>query len=50
MMGICRSIVEGGQVALPLTEGVDELAGLREKLGDKPVLPAHPDHAAEFGP
>jgi predicted dehydrogenase len=49
MMGICRSVVEGGQVALPLSDGADELAALRETLADKPVLLAHPDHAAEFG-
>jgi len=49
MMGICRSVVDGGQVALPLAEGADEIAAMREKLSDKPVLPAHPDHAVEFG-
>ena len=49
MMAICRSVVDGGQVALPLTDGADELGALREKLADRQVLLAHPDHAAEFG-
>jgi len=49
MMGLCRSAVEGGQVALPLAEGADEINALRGKLGDTPVLLAHPDHGAEFG-
>jgi len=48
-MALCRSAVEGGQVALPLTEPGDEIAALRAKLSGKPVIPAHPDHAAEFG-
>jgi len=46
---MCRSAVEGGQVALPLTDGADELNALREKLGEKTVLLGSPDHAAEFG-
>jgi hypothetical protein len=48
MMGMCRSVVAGGQVALPLTDGAEEINALREKLGDAPVILAHPDHADEF--
>ena len=49
MMGICQSVLNGGQVALPLTDYTDESAALREKLSGKSVLLASPDHAAEFG-
>ena len=38
MMGACRSIVDGGQVALPLQDGRDELDDLRAKMPDTPVL------------
>lgn len=49
MMGLCRSIVEGGQVAIPLEGDAEEITALKEKLADKQVLLGHPDHAAEFG-
>ena len=49
MCGLCRSVVEGGQVALPLTGGMDELGALQAALSDKPVLLGSPLHAAEFG-
>jgi len=48
MMGLCRSVVEGGQVALPLTSGMDELQALREKLADKQVLLSMPANAKEY--
>ena len=48
MAAICRSVVEGGQVALPLTEGADELAGLKSRLPDKPVLLSMPENAKEY--
>ena len=44
----CVNVVDGGQVALPLTEPRDELTALRERLPDAAVMYAHPDHAAEF--
>ncbi len=47
-MAFCRSVVEGGQIALPLTSGADEINALRDKLTDKPVLLASPDHLEEF--
>jgi len=49
MMGMCRSAVEGGQVAMPLSDGQLEIEALRQKMADKPVLLASPDHAKEFG-
>ncbi len=49
MMAMCRSALEGGQVAVPLETGADEIDALREGLGQKAVLLGSPDHAAEFG-
>jgi predicted dehydrogenase len=48
MMAICRSAAEGGQVALPLVEPLDELSMLREKVSDAPVILGSPEHAAEY--
>ncbi|MBI2437765.1 MAG: Gfo/Idh/MocA family oxidoreductase [Lentisphaerae bacterium] len=48
MMALCRSVIEGGQVALPLASGADELAQLRAKLPAKPVLLAMPQNAKEY--
>jgi predicted dehydrogenase len=50
MAGMCRSVVEGGQIALPLQDsGMDELAALQKALPDRRVLLGAPCHAAEFG-
>src|SRR5271157_555237 len=38
MLGLQRSAAEGGQVALPLTHGLDELALLKANTADRPVL------------
>lgn len=48
MMAMCQSVIEGGQISLPLTDGGNELGALRETLGNKSVLFGHPDHMAEF--
>lgn len=48
MMAMCRSVLEGGQVALPLETGGDEINALRTELKDKAVLLGSPEHAAEF--
>jgi hypothetical protein len=48
MMALCRSVTEGGQVALPLTVGMDELAALRERLPDKKVLLSLAENAKEY--
>jgi len=48
MMALCRSVVEGGQVALPLTTGMDELQALREKLPEKKVILSMPANAKEY--
>jgi predicted dehydrogenase len=48
MMALCRSAAEGGQVALPLTSGADELAMLRAMLADKKVLLSIEANAKEY--
>ena len=48
MMALCRSVIEGGQVALPLTTGMDEMAALREKLPNRKVLFSLPENAKEY--
>ena len=49
MMGMCRSVVEGGQIALPLADGDHEIDALRDSLDGRPVILGAPDHAAEYG-
>lgn len=43
-----RSVIEGGQIALPLTRGLDELDGLRGRVPDRPVLMTLADSAKEY--
>ena len=43
-----RSVIDGGQIALPLTSGMDELAGLRAKVPDRKVLMTLADSAKEY--
>ena len=38
MMGFCRSVIEGGQIALPLADGPAEIDALAAAMPDKPVL------------
>jgi predicted dehydrogenase len=50
MAGLCRSVIGGGQVALPLQDdGVDELALMKERIPDRPVLLGAAVHREEFG-
>ena len=49
MMALCRSVIEGGQIALPLTAGADELTQLRAKLPAKQVILSMPQNAKEYG-
>ncbi|MEN8254936.1 MAG: Gfo/Idh/MocA family oxidoreductase [Verrucomicrobiota bacterium] len=49
MAAMMRSVVEGGQVALPLTEGKDETQLLIDNLSDKPVLFGSDLHKPEYG-
>lgn len=48
MMAFCRSAIQGGQVALPLTEGMDEVAALKEALPAGKVLFSLPENAKEY--
>lgn len=48
MMALCRSVAEGGQVALPLASGADELEMLKAHLPDKKVLLSMPENAREY--
>ena len=48
MMAFCRSAAEGGQVALPLTTGADELAMLAAALPERKVLLSMAANAKEY--
>jgi predicted dehydrogenase len=49
LMALVRSVIQGGQVALPLSSGMDELALLKEKLPDARVLLSSEANAKEYG-
>ena len=49
MMAMQRSVVDGGQVALPLTSGIDELARSRRSCADRPVLVSLARSKQEYG-
>jgi len=48
MAALYRSAAEGGQVALPLTNGVDEIALLKAKVPERKVLMTIPESAKEY--
>ena len=48
MMALCRSAALGGQVALPLASGADELQFLRTHLPDEKVMFSSPQNAKEY--
>lgn len=48
MMGLCRSVVGGGQVALPLVSGVDERLLMSDRLPDERVLFSTPENVKEY--
>jgi predicted dehydrogenase len=48
MMAMVRSVVERGQVALPLPEGPPEIEALAEVLPEKPVLLSMPENRKEY--
>jgi len=49
MMALCRAAAFGGQIALPLTEGGDELKALQRKIGGSKVLASTAANAREYG-
>ena len=48
MMAFCRSVAQGGQVALPLTEPANELEMLRGAVNTGKVLLSMPANAKEY--
>ena len=48
MMAMFRSAAEGGQVALPLTSGMDEIAALKDKVAAKKVMLSLTASAKEY--
>jgi predicted dehydrogenase len=49
MMACCRSAARGGQVALPLASGENEIEMLKAALPDRKVLLSMPANAKEYG-
>ena len=49
MMAMCRSAAGGGQVALPLRDGTDEIQMLKAHLADHEILASTPVNAKEYG-
>lgn len=47
-MALCRSVVEGGQIALPLTSACDELAQLKTSVAERKVLLSMEANAKEY--
>jgi predicted dehydrogenase len=48
MSALYRSAIEGGQVALPLTTGQDELDGLRGRVPNRKVMMTLAESAKEY--
>ncbi len=48
MMALCRSAANGGQVALPLTSGADEIQMLKDTVPDRKVLLSMAENAKEY--
>ena len=46
--GLYRSVIERGQIALPLAGGMDELAGLKAKVPDRKILMTLAESAKEY--
>jgi len=49
MMGLCRSVIEGGQVALPLVKGMKELDKLNKVMPDAKVMVSSTVNSKEYG-
>ena len=48
MFAICRSVVNRGQISLPLESGPNELDALKEHLSDKPIFSTTKENAKEY--
>jgi predicted dehydrogenase len=49
MSALYRSVAEGGQISVPLTSGVDEIALLKQKVPDRKVILTLAESAKEYG-
>jgi len=47
--GLCRSVISGGQIAIPLTEPMDEMTELAAIIPERKVMVSSPVNAKEFG-
>lgn len=50
MMALCRSVLDGGQVSLPLAGVRDEIQELSSRLATTKVLLSSPVNAKEYSP
>ncbi|MDD5687556.1 MAG: Gfo/Idh/MocA family oxidoreductase [Elusimicrobia bacterium] len=48
MMGVCRSVIEGGQIKLPLSQGYKELESLAKKLVNTPTFSTTAETAKQY--
>jgi hypothetical protein len=48
IVAMMRSVIEGGQIALPLADPANELEMLKKKLPDISVLLSFPGNAKEY--
>lgn len=46
--GLYRSAIEGGQIALPLASGLDEIAGLKATVPERKIFMTLPESAKEY--
>jgi hypothetical protein len=49
MLALQQSAACGGQIALPLKTGADEVKALQQKMPDRPVLLSMAANAREYG-
>jgi len=50
MMALCRSVLDAGQVSLPLSGGMDEIQNLSARLAGRRVLLSTTANAKEYMP
>ncbi len=50
MMAMCRSVVDRGQISLPLGPGPNELDELANSLSDQPVIASTSESASHYLP
>ena len=50
MMALCRSVLDGGQISLPLSGAMDETQSLASRLAGRRVLLSTPVNTKEYMP